>query len=400
MAEAARLTKLPGYDTAPDVYETPEITSESPYATNATEASISGSSSGTDTADSDEDGPFGGISRRRLFPERARSRFQAVGNRVDTKGLDLSDRVDGRRRGIGVRQRRAGQQTGEDETLEARIARLRKEVEECRVLAQDGATGSAKHKDDIDGLGRSLALLDSSEDRTKTDTQELQTSNATSEKALETAEPVDEQTLGKIAAFDGRLSALERALGISSMDVDATAAFTAPVLPSLDLMDKQLSALMTATSISQLDASSSRIKKLAREAEQLAQVQATPRSQSESVPDGEDKEATVFSTDDMAKLDALYALLPNLQGLTPMVPALLERLRSLTALHAGAATAADELDDLVKKQADMAAELKSWEQSLVRLEEVVKDASEANGRNGTTVNAWVQDLQKRVEALR
>lgn len=423
MAETTRLAKLPGYDTAPDVYETPELTDDASTTLQTASPRTPSESAESEADDAEADDHRardagdvlggGGISRRHLFPERARSRFQAVGGRVETRGVDLSDRVDGRRRGFRVRRRRvgaAGEDDGEEEeSLEARIARLRREVEECRVLAGEGKDGETNGEgqvgSEVEGLGRALADLETAAEGRRS--QKLQDrpramTNGTAAHPLEKedeADDSDERTLGKVAAFDSRLAALERALGISTLDATPGGAFTSPLLPSLDLLDQQMSALTTATSLADLDAAGSRIKKLAAEAEQLAQLQTAAGVASNGDESSADGASTALSQDDMAKLALLYGLLPTLQGLAPTVPVLLERLRSLRALHAGAAGAAGMLDELERRQAEMDDELVSWRDGLKRVEAVVKSADEANGRNGKVVQGWVKGLEARVRAL-
>lgn len=407
MAEPTRLAKLPGYDTAPDVYETPELTDDTTTTAQTNEtASETGESEGDDGDDSEpqEDGPFGAISRRRLFPERARSRFQAVGSRVDAKGLDLSDRVDGRRKGLRVKRRVYGVE--EDESLEARIARLRREVEECRALSQNEPAkdsdkeATAEQNEGLDTLSKALAELEGGERRPRRATQTRPQSAQNQESLRDEQEITDEQTLGKVAAFDTRLTALEKALGLSSLDLGPDGSFTSPLLPSLNLLDQQMSALMTSTSIAQLDAASSRIKKLSQEAEQLAQSTRPESNGHDSEAEDESSVPASISTEDAEKLRALYNLLPTVQSLAPTVPALLERLRSLTVLHTGAASAADELDKLEKRQANIDADIKTWTEGLEKVEAVIREASEANGRNGKVVQGWVKDLEGRIAALR
>ena len=151
-----RLAQLPGFDTAPDVYETPSFLHDDSATTAATSPSSDEDDDGNTSATSDEDSESGGVSRRRLYPERARSRFGGVA--AKTKGTDLSDRIDGRRRGYGVKY---GEE--EEEGLEGRIARLRREVEECRVLAREeaGEEGDdGEGGEGVEALSRVLAGLE------------------------------------------------------------------------------------------------------------------------------------------------------------------------------------------------------------------------------------------------
>lgn len=295
------------------------------------------------------------------------------------KAGDFSDRVGGYRKGYRV----TGRREGEDEGLEARIARLRREVEECRIAAgrsEESGKSEGGGEGEMEGLRRVLDGLDTSRTRSLGRRTEL---------AREEEEVHDEGgTLGKVAGFDARLAALERTLG-----ADATAT-TAPVVPSLQVLDEQLSALMTANSLASLEAASARVRKLREEAEHASHLTngaGTPTS--ESAQD-------VLPPEDLEKLKSLHALLPTLQSLSPTVPALLDRLRSLRTLHGGAANAASELEDLERRQEEFDTEMKVWREGLERVEGAVREADEANGRNGKVVQQWVKGVEGRVEKLR
>ncbi|KAK0258896.1 hypothetical protein B0A54_08947 [Friedmanniomyces endolithicus] len=436
MTEATRLSGLPGYDTAPDVYETPDLTDDAATTTTTLPTSPRSTTEDTDaTSESDDDddddlganharresgGGSGGVSKRRLYPERARRKFGAASGRVEVEGVDLSDRVDGGRKGYRVRRpsgRRSGWRggcegsEGGEEGLEERLARLRREVEECRVLAGGVRVGGGdeggegENVEEVDGLGRLLASIQVPVARDRRKGQQsaprpTAVNGAGIKDALGLDEDFsDEQTLGRVADFDARLSGLEQALGISSLDAATADALATPVLPSLTALDQQLSALASATSLTHLEAASSRIQKLRDEAEQLSQAPAT-RSPAVNGNAAESDGAHTLGQDDMEKLQHLFQLLPNLQSLSPTVPALLARLRSLRTLHTSAANVAAELDEVERRQAQMDEELAQWRDGLSRVEKVVGQASEANGANGRFVDEWVKDLEGRVRAVR
>jgi nuclear migration protein JNM1 len=107
------------------------------------------------------------------------------------------------------------------------------------------------------------------------------------------------------------------------------------------------------------------------------------------------------STDDehTAKIQALYATLPTIQSLHPLLPSVLERLRSLRACHSGAAHAAESLDDLEKRQAEMASEIEQWREGLTNVEEKMRQGEAALRSNVETVEPWVRDLESRLGRL-
>ncbi|KAK4897366.1 hypothetical protein LTR27_004886 [Elasticomyces elasticus] len=374
MAESTRLASLPGYDTAADIYETPELAP----ATTAPTSPSTVPTSDEESEVSSEDGRAG----------NARTTFKSRSRGVEVGGVDLSDRVDGGRKGYSTRRRRrrrdeeASGSGSEDleEGLEAKIARLRREVEECRVLAEQERQDESEDEagKEVDVLGTLLSGLNVPVQRNR---QQVQSAGAAPDPD---GDILDEQALGKVADFDTRLSALEQALGISTLDSVTSDTIAAPVLPSLTLLDQQLTALTTATSLSHLEAASSRIQRLRTEAEQPPNNGDTPATTNQ------------LPQEDAEKLQQLYALLPTLQSLSPTVPAMLARLRSLRNLHTTAASAAADLDGVEKRQREMENDLSEWRNGLLRVEQAVGQASEANGKNGRIVDGWVKDLEARL----
>ncbi|EME79316.1 uncharacterized protein MYCFIDRAFT_216407 [Pseudocercospora fijiensis CIRAD86] len=418
-----KLAQLPGYDTAPDVYETGDVTDgDTTTSTQQTHSQVP--SEASDTSEEEDDTDSYGVSRRRLYPERARSRFGEQSRRLVTKGTDISDRVDGKRKGYRTRSR--PRDVDEDETLEARIARLRKEIEECKAEAeaekQEAAEGEDDDEeeeegdgdmlDDCETLSRLLAGIDVPSTKRKGHRRrgsifhDAPTTAPPATAGADQEDITDEQTLNKVSTFDSRLAALESSLGISALD-SLTETPTTPILPSLTLLDHQLATLTSATNLSSLEHLSSRIQKLKLEAQTLAYLQkqsangkpSSSHAEEDEDDDEEEEAPTLLTAEDMARLQSLYTLIPTLRALSPTIPALMTRLRSLRTLHTTAANASADLESLEHRQAEMEQELKMWREGLEKVEEAVKNADEANGRNGSTVKGWVDDLEKRVKAL-
>ncbi|KAK3054356.1 hypothetical protein LTR09_004624 [Extremus antarcticus] len=403
----SRLAALPGYDTAPDIYETPDapssptnnttVSTRSPSPSHSDEGSETTHSSDRDSGD--EEGSAGAVLRRRFNVGHARRRFEGEGRGLRVgRHVDLGDTVGGGRRGYGLRYSgRDDGGGGVEEGLGERVARLRREVEECKALAEkedDGDEGVEEAG--LDGLGRLLASLETGDGERKRGGRRKE---GDAEAGAEVDEDMnEEQTLGKVAAFDTRLAALETALGLSALDsaTQTDVAGTMPLLPSLSLLDQQLAALSSATSLANLEATSSRIHKLRSEADAALTHQTTNGDLDlEADPDP----TTTISPSDLQQLSQLYTLLPTLQSLAPTVPALLTRLRSLRTLHTTASSAASALEDVEKGQAELERELKAWREGLERVETAVQGASEANGRNGKVVEGWVRGLEGRVGVL-
>ncbi|KAJ5814873.1 Dynamitin subunit 2 [Penicillium riverlandense] len=250
--------------------------------------------------------------------------------------------------------------------------------------------------------------------------------------------------LSHAAAFDSRLALIESSMGISSSSNPFIADGTSspalqPVLPALEHLSARLSALTgllvgtnpgSTTALSaappgsgasavpglttpHLEALSTRVRKLTTDAEALASARRraidsakaaqAARIASSTSEDGLDPaSASAFGPVDdehAAKINALYATLPTIQSLHPLLPSVLERLRSLRACHAGAAQAAGELDALEKRQAEMDEEIRQWREGLVAVEEKMAQGEVALKENVETVEPWVRDLEKRLAKL-
>lgn len=448
MSTSEALKQLPGLDNAPDVYATPDPDHDG----DATESSIAPTSpsatgrrggSGSDTShdddgDDSEDSQTHGVSRRRLYPDRARSKFDAQSRGIETRGVDLSDRVDGKRKGFTTvkKTRRSSRRGrgGEVETLEAKIARLKREVEECRLEAraeedQEAAQqeNEGETKDAIEALSRLMSGLDSvpsgmkkkGHARTRSayhDAPTIPPSSTTTEQQQEQdQQPTDQTTLTNITAFDSRLAAIESALGLSSLDsTTELSSLTSPLLPTIALLDHQVATLTSATSLSALEAASTRIHKLKTEAAELSNLQSQQPPQSSTPASDVDEEddssseaerptiptPATLSPSDLKTLQSLYTLLPTLQSLSPLIPALTSRLRSLRTIHTAAFTAHTDLDGLEERQGEMEKELRMWREGLERVEEAVEGAEEQNEVNGKFVRGWVEELEGRVRELK
>ena len=100
----SRLAALPGYDTAPDIYETPDapssptnnttVSTRSPSPSHSDEGSETTHSSDRDSGD--EEGSAGAVLRRRFNVGHARRRFEGEGRGLRVgRHVDLGDTVGG-----------------------------------------------------------------------------------------------------------------------------------------------------------------------------------------------------------------------------------------------------------------------------------------------------------------
>lgn len=348
--------------------------------------------------------------------------------------MDFSDRVDGKRKSYKASSRRqrvlqdGTEELGDlsddddDESLERRIARLKREVEEAKEEYARRKAAPAEEEEDGEGDGTNrLASLSQVLDEISKPTGSTYTPRPmkATKAAAETKEeeevqlgddatytvtyaPAYEQShaLAKAADFDRRLLMLEKGLGVSSSSMPETGSdgLARAILPTLDSMEKQISTLSQA-STANLDAISRRVRTLAAEQDKLNDSREKAKTLREELgkhaPTAADEES-----DQDAKTNALYGILPTIENLTPMLPPLLDRLRSLKAIHAGAATASETLSRIEKEQSDMASELKQWKTGLEKMEAAMENGDESVKGNMKVMEGWVKDLEGRMEKLK
>ncbi|TVY90675.1 Dynactin subunit 2-A [Lachnellula willkommii] len=435
MALNRKYATLPDLDSAPDIYETPELTDDNSTAPTGRARSQSTSSSYKDFDDEEDDAP--GISRSRLHPNEARSHFSPA--QIDARDVDFSDRVTAKRKSYKASTRRQkiredGKVTEEygdfsdeedGESLERKLARLRREIEEVKeecgrrqAEKKDTSNDSKNLEPDVTALSRMLDGISTSQGGAASSVSAKfvkdlgtgikangppHTSQGAGEPATYTVTyaPTYQQShaLAKAADFDGRLALLEKALGLDPIAFDSNGTPKA-ILPTLDMLQRQV-LLISESTPSSLDTISRRVRTLAQEAERLEERRKAAKAAQDALraaggdvssDDGEDSEQT-------SKIHALYGTLPTIENLTPLLPPLLDRLRSLRAIHADAATAGESLDAVEKKQTDMAGDIKKWREGLEKVEEALKQNETTMGGNMKVVEGWVKELEAKMERL-
>ncbi|GKT83616.1 dynactin subunit [Colletotrichum tofieldiae] len=428
MALNRKYAALPDLDSAPDVYETPELTDDT-----STVPTTTGQSHSDDDFDDDLDEDANGISRSRLRVDQARSRFLPAG--VDATEVDFSDRVDGKRKSYKASTRRQrilqdgtaeiGDLSDEDDedNLERKIARLQREVEEAKEeygkrksAAAQPASGEQEAKlgslsKVLDEISRTIEPHASSSRAVQPVSQlpkqhqegpqdTLPRGNAATYTV--TYAPTYEQShaLAKAADFDRRLVLLEKAIGVGSTalpEVDVNGLPRA-ILPTLDGLQKQITTLSQA-STSNLDTISRRVRTLIQEAQELEKARQGAKSAQETLGNGAADSEGAQPPEQLAKINALYGTLPTIENLAPLLPPLLDRLRSLRAIHSDAATASETLERIEKQQTDMATDLKQWKGGLEKVEVAIKEGNTSMAGNMKVMEAWVKDLEGRIAKL-
>lgn len=221
--------------------------------------------------------------------------------------------------------------------------------------------------------------------------------------------------LAKAADFDSRLTVLEKVLGMSASALanpDRPLPSSA-MIASLEELSRQMS-ILTNSSTSSLDAASRRVKQLTQEAEKLAEARKAAkaaadarRETSESGLDLAPVEGaggiggtggTGGSSERDAKINALYGTLPTIENLGPLLPAVLDRLRSLRSIHADAARAVESLAKVERRQEEMGGEIERWREAMEKVELVVGESEGRVNANMQTVEGWVRVLEEKCRA--
>ena len=386
-----------------------------------------------------------------MRPDQARSQFSSA--QVDARDVEFSDRVDSKRRSYIASSRRkrrledGTEELGdlsdeEDESLERKLARLLREAEEVkdevsrRQAEKDTVTDADPNDDDtgvmfddVESLSRMLDGISTSAKGSRlgayaelakmlSKVSELPASapnNSSMEqdlatKAIPPSSPRQQSyAISKAADFDSRLTALEKVLGIGSSSIfNLDQGPTKAVIPTLDILDRQVSTL-SSLSPSSLDKISQNVRQLTLEAEKLDTARKAPKApqgdlvsnSAQSQAASGDSKSTVFieHPEHVSKVNALYSTLATIEDLSPLLPLILERLRTLRTIHANAATAYQTMEDVEQRQEEMAAEIKLWKEGLEEIEENVKEGEATMGRNMKVVEGWVKDLERRVEGF-
>ncbi|KAI0401031.1 Dynamitin-domain-containing protein [Xylaria palmicola] len=428
MAVNRKYADLPDLDSAPDIYETPELTDDNSTIPTTADRSLSDNEFGDDD-DGDMDIP--GISRSRLRVDQARSRFMP--SQVDARDVDFSDRVDGKRKSYRASNRRhriledgtaeIGDLSDEEgESLERKIARLKREIqeakEECGRQKTESEDAPPEHDAELATLSQVLEELSTQPEevlpprsrhtsarpaREPTSLQEgTPFASADNPTYTVTYAPSYDQShaLAKAADFDWRLSLLEKAIGVASTaapDLEGNGLPRA-ILPTLDTLQRQIITLSEA-STSSLDSISRRVRTLTQEAEQLEKARKAAKVAQEELSSAG---GSVVETDDaeqIAKVNALYGTLPTIESLTPLLPPLLDRLRSLRAIHADAATASDTLERIEKSQSEMVTDIKQWREGLDKIEKAMSEGETSMTGNMKVIEGWVKELEARMGQL-
>lgn len=386
----------------------------------------------------------GEIDRGRLDPDEARLHF--LPPQADTSNLGLAGRITSKRK-----QYRATAKSGpetlqnsdpsslkeyDDESLERKVTRLRREILEVKETYEkrgsdkkDGSVVSPLEGDKswdalndiLDGfqnppiygaaskIVHTLNTIPKTQHDPKID-QKVDPTDQNPELPSYTVTyaPTYQQShaLAKAADFDARLSLVETLLGVETIHLPTQERSPyAAVLPTLDNIERQISTLASPTS-SSLDLVDRKLKQLLQDTQKLAEARTSAKNAQDAMNMSMEiamidttlvKDAELFEKN--AKINALYGTLPTIESLAPLLPSVLDRLKSLQSVHAGAASANQNMLKLEAQQQSMAEELKSWREGLEKVEKAVEQGEQTMVENAKVVETWVKELEERMAKL-
>jgi nuclear migration protein JNM1 len=426
MAEEASRPKydsLPGIDSAPDVYETPDLTEDA--------STVQASTAVSESEGDDSDPERSAIHHQRFQTEQARSRFQP--SRVDAHGVNFSDNIAqrGSYRTSTRSQRRPGDTLGEDsdeeeeeESFSKKLLRVKRELLELEAEHQQRVESGDKSKiegqdpkemmevigDTLDeiyteragGARGAEARLDRTIKKFNDYTPFAPSPRVSQVSANQPPLPGTqiqrnqlEHVLNQAADFDKRITQLENNLGLNGNTMpEMSEKSTFPVFTTLQRLDQTIS-LIGDASTNNLEAATQNIKKLTAEAAQLMEAQQEV-SRTGSASDGG---KTVTSPDQEAKINALYGTLPSIDKLSPILPLVLDRLRSLRLVHTSAWQANEALSELEHRQSQQEDEIKKWETSLEIVERDMVDCEKAMHGNMKVMAGDIKMMEEKIEKL-
>lgn len=402
MAYRDKYAMLPGLDTGKDVYETPD------YCEEKLEGLNEGMLKEVEETETNED-----ISNDRLNLGMVKNRF--LKEEVNAEEVDFSERV-GRKSKRSYQTKNFHDYGVIEETVEKKLARLRRELEEIRLELLDEQKEKMNsmeegmvHKSfaDLNELDHqitelqnqakksaiatlekrlqefSLANLAKEEDREGNMMEMNHSENQSLKYTLDYNPKYKEKyTELNLSELENRLTVLEKSLGINHMH---SYTLQAPILPTLSHLNKKI--MLLTSNKSYIDLITKKVKDLVAEMEIL--------HEKKSKIDSDTNESTTISQEE--KIDALYSNLETIQNISCILPNLLDRLKALRIVHADAATVTTGLKDCTERQNIIQDEMIELKQTLERVEFAIKESKNTIQSNMTEIEKMVQEIEKKIK---
>ncbi|KIX98748.1 uncharacterized protein Z520_05209 [Fonsecaea multimorphosa CBS 102226] len=186
---------------------------------------------------------------------------------------------------------------------------------------------------------------------------------------------------------------------------DRLAASRKQALASLaDLHDKRMQQLVSATVHS--NTTRPRLRGLSTTSSSAAAINAHANDNKQGeltdVGPGEESlqiQSRLFLDEQSAKITALYNVLPTIQNLQPLLPVVLERLRTLSVIHDGAAQAKGLVDELESRQGETREEIARWREAVETVEKGMEELEGVMKENVEVIGGRVGEMEGRIGRL-
>ncbi|CAO1619857.1 unnamed protein product [Parajaminaea phylloscopi] len=300
--------------------------------------------------------------------------------------------------GMGENARKLQQPT--TDAIVRQLRSLRFSLDEVGPIEQTAPSPSSSTRP-VQAAKAALSGLDAPTDG-HASANGLATGSATSSPAMTTQN-------AHLADIDERLAVLEQVVGTSQGVLEETQSLARPLLPTVARLE-QMAAILSQPR--HIDAVSKRIKLLVAELDRVYEARrklaALPNSNSAGAvvadasasSNGPDADKTApLDPITLSKLDDAFALCSRVQTLLPLAPALLQRLRSLSQLHASASDFATTLDNVDQSQRQVEAQLSEMAGALKEVGDSLKENEARVKGNLEIVMQRMEDLDKRIAAL-
>lgn len=285
---------------------------------------------------------------------------------VDTTNIDYSD-------SIAEATRKSFRITTIPETLDARIARLQREVEEVRQLKEKETQNQSYMLDNLKEVLDKLASSGGGGDLEFYGGlgETLNYKSTDQVKTVEISKAVD-----KLINLENRLTKLEKQVGFG--DDEST---TTPIQQSIKNITQKLGLLIN--SPQEIEKNITKIKSLSNYADKI-------KNAKEPVPKDED----LFQH---RRITSLYNKLNQFDQLQISIPHMLTRLKSLNSVHADATAAVASVQSADATIETIKSEIKNWIQTLNKIESRLKQNDELFEKNKQQLESWIKNLEQRLD---
>lgn len=277
------------------------------------------------------------------------------------------------------------------ETLDARIARLQREVEEVKVLKKKETTEDIPRLDELKSILESLSSKGETGDESS---DQLHLYEGMGERKiadktkmqLELTNRLLERYLNRFTDLETRLTTLEEKIGTSNI--------RRPILPSMDELRNRIN--LISNTPSGLEKAVANLRDLVTAVEKLKTAKQRPTTA------GAQQQQEVVARDtevDMKKVNEIYKRLPLLDNLSALVPGLIARLKSLQGIHADAEVSTETMRDIDRTVQTIASEFKQWTETLHTIETKLQEMDDKMTHNRREINEWVQNIEARISKV-